>query len=66
MFFIHTHSNVKDILEDLEVTVYNERKTGKNEFVGKVIIPLLRVSHWSHHLWKVKPSLLPSPAIIRI
>eukprot|EP00731_Ephydatia_muelleri_P016626 Em0009g1050a len=36
--------NVKDILEDLEVTVYNEHKTDKNEFVGKVIIPLLRLS----------------------
>eukprot|EP00731_Ephydatia_muelleri_P035092 Em0096g11a len=46
--------NVKDIHEDLEVTVYNEHKTGKNEFVGKVIIPLLRLRCGTAKMYALK------------
>ena len=46
------HSNVKDVHDDLEVAVYSEAKNksvkgefiGKGEFVGKIKVPLLRVS----------------------
>jgi len=37
-------SNVKDIHSVLEVTVYDEDPNKKIEFLGKVAIPLLRVS----------------------
>ena len=37
-------SNVKDIHSILEVTVYDEDRDKKAEFLGKVAIPLLRVS----------------------
>ena len=37
-------SNVKDIHSLLEVTVYDEDRDKKVEFLGKVAIPLLRVS----------------------
>lgn len=37
-------SNVKDIHSVLEVTVYDEDRDKKVEFLGKVAIPLLRVS----------------------
>lgn len=36
-------SDVKDIHEALEVTVYDEDYAGKDEFLGRVLIPLLRV-----------------------
>ena len=36
-------SNVKDIHSVLEVTVYDEDKDHKVEFLGKVSIPLLKV-----------------------
>ena len=38
-------SNVKDIHDDLELIVFNElRKSGKAEFLGKIKVPLHRVS----------------------
>ena len=37
-------SNIKDIHDNLEVYVYNEIKAGRNELVGRIIVPLLRVS----------------------
>ena len=37
-------SNVKDIHSVLEVTVYDEDRDKKAEFLGKVAIPLLKVS----------------------
>eukprot|EP00731_Ephydatia_muelleri_P035090 Em0096g9a len=46
--------NVKDIHDDLEVTVYNERKTGKNEFVGKLVIPLLRLRCGTAKMYALK------------
>ncbi len=42
MFF--ACSNIKDIHEILEVTVFDEDRDRKIEFLGKVLIPLLRVS----------------------
>ena len=36
---------MKDIHSVLEVTVYDEDRDKKAEFLGKVAIPLLRVSH---------------------
>lgn len=38
------HSNVKDIHSVLEVTVFDEDKDRRADFLGKVAIPLLRVS----------------------
>jgi len=38
------NSNVKDIHSLLEVTVYDEDRDKKVEFLGKVSIPLLNVS----------------------
>ena len=38
-------SNVKDIHSVLEVTVYDEDQNKKVEFLGKVIIPLLKVQY---------------------
>ena len=40
-------SNVKDIHSVLEVTVYDEDRDKKAEFLGKIAIPILRVSLWS-------------------
>lgn len=37
-------SSVKDIHETLEITVYDEDPNKKVEFLGKVAIPLLKVS----------------------
>lgn len=38
------HSNVADIFDVLNVTVYDEDKGGKREFLGAVAIPLLEAS----------------------
>jgi hypothetical protein len=43
MFVLLCGSDVKDIHETLEVTVYDEDYAGKDEFLGRVLIPLLRV-----------------------
>ena len=40
-------SNVKDIHSILEVTVYDEDRDKKCEFLGKVAIPLLKVNLFS-------------------
>lgn len=37
-------SNVKDIHSVLEVTVFDEDRDRSADFLGKVVIPLLRVS----------------------
>ena len=37
-------SNVADIHDVLDITVYDEDKRGAPEFLGRVIIPLLHVS----------------------
>ena len=41
--FDFVSSNVKDIHSMLEVTVYDEDRDKKVEFLGKVLIPLLKV-----------------------
>lgn len=43
VFVIVGGSNVKDIHSVLEVTVYDEDRDKKVEFLGKVAIPILRV-----------------------
>lgn len=44
IFADRLHSSaVKDIHEALEITVYDEDPNKKFEFLGKVVIPLLKV-----------------------
>jgi Ca2+-dependent lipid-binding protein len=38
-------SDVKDIHDVLEITVYDEDKDHKYEFLGKVVIPLLKIKN---------------------
>lgn len=42
---VFTHSNVKDIHSVLEVTVFDEDRDRSADYLGKVAIPLLRVSY---------------------
>ena len=44
-------SQVKDIHSVLEVTVYDEDRNKKVEFLGKIAIPLMKVSASSYSLW---------------
>lgn len=60
-----TLSNVTDIHNDLEVSVCNElkNKSGKSELIGKIQVPLLRVSYPLSLLFTpllLLPLLLPS------
>ena len=45
MYYVYFHiiSNVKDITSVLELTVYDEDRDHRVEFLGKVAIPLLRI-----------------------
>lgn len=38
-------SNVKDITQVLEITVYDEDRDHRVEFLGKLVIPLLRIKN---------------------
>ena len=44
MFDLLCFSNVNDIHSVLEVTIFDEDKHGSPEFLGKIAIPLLKVS----------------------
>jgi hypothetical protein len=54
MFF----SNVKDINSVLEVTVYDEDRDHKVEFLGKVAIPLLRIRNGEKKWYSLKDKKL--------
>lgn len=59
--FFHS-SDVKDIHDVLEVTVYDEDKDHKFEFLGKVKIPLLRIKNNERRWYTLKDKKLRKPA----
>ncbi|XP_037910597.1 multiple C2 and transmembrane domain-containing protein isoform X2 [Hermetia illucens] len=50
--------NIKDITSALEITVYDEDRDHKVEFLGKVIIPLLRIRSGVKHWYALKDKKL--------
>ncbi|KAL5482015.1 hypothetical protein EMCRGX_G022294 [Ephydatia muelleri] len=46
--------NIKDIHDNLEVYVYNEIKAGRNELVGRIIVPLLRMGDGTPRKYELK------------
>lgn len=54
--------NVKDINNVLEVTVYDEDRDHKVEFLGKVIIPLLKIRNGERKWYPLKDKKLRSRA----
>lgn len=48
------HSNVKDMTSVLEVTVFDEDRDHKVEFLGRVIIPLLRIHNGEKRWYTLK------------
>ena len=55
-------SDVKDIHDWLEVTVYDEDKDHKYEFLGKVKIPLLKIRNSERRWYSLKDKTLRKPA----
>ena len=55
-------SDVKDIHDILEVTVYDEDKDHKYEFLGKVKIPLLRIKNNERKSYSLKDKKLRKSA----
>ncbi len=55
-------SQVKDINSVLEVTVYDEDKDHKVEFLGKVAIPLLRIRNGEKRWYALKDKKLRARA----
>lgn len=47
-------SNVKDMSSVLEITVYDEDRDHKVEFLGKVVIPLLRIRNGEKRWYALK------------
>ena len=60
--FIFHFSDVKDIHDILEITVYDEDKDHKYEFLGKVAIPLLRIKNNDKRWYMLKDKKLRIPA----
>ena len=58
----HPHSNVKDINSVLEVTVYDEDRDHRFEFLGAVHIPLLRITNGQKRWYTLKDRKLRSRA----
>ncbi|GLV39850.1 Multiple C2 domain and transmembrane region protein [Carabus blaptoides fortunei] len=54
--------NVKDINTALEVTVYDEDRDHKVEFLGKVVVPLLRIRNGERKWFPLKDKKLRSRA----
>ena len=55
-------SHVKDIHDVLEITVYDEDKDHKYEFLGKVSIPLLKIKNNEKKWFLLKDKKLRIPA----
>ena len=55
-------SDVKDIHDVLEVTVYDEDKDHKYEFLGRVKIPLLRIKNNERRWYPLKDKKLRKSA----
>lgn len=55
-------SKVKDIHDYLDVTVFDEDKDHKYEFLGKVRIPLLRIRNNEKRWYTLKDKKLRKPA----
>jgi len=53
---------VKDIHDVLELTVYDEDKDHKYEFLGRVKVPLLRIRNDERRWVKLKDKKLRGPA----
>ena len=60
MYFNFSH--VKDIHDVLEITVYDEDKDHKYEFLGKVSIPLLKIKNNEKKWFMLKNKKLRGPA----
>ncbi len=56
------YSDVKDIHDVLELTVYDEDKDHKYEFLGRVKVPLLRIRNDERRWVKFKDKKLRGPA----
>ena len=54
--------DVKDIHDILEVSIYDEDKDHKYEFLGKVVIPLLRIKNSDKRWYMLKDKKLRGPA----
>ena len=61
-YFLLSFSNVKDIHDWIEVTVYDEDKDHKYEFLGKLKIPLLKVRNNERRWYSLKDKTLRKPA----
>ena len=55
-------SDIRDIHDIIEITVYDEDKDHKYEFLGKVLVPLLRVKNGEKRWFKMKDKTLRKKA----
>lgn len=55
-------SNVKDMTSVLEVTVFDEDRDHKVEFLGRIIIPLLRIHNGEKRWYTLKDKTVFSRA----
>ena len=55
-------SDIRDIHDIVEITVYDEDKDHKYEFLGKVLVPLLRVRNGERKWLKLKDKTLRKKA----
>lgn len=51
---VYSGSNVKDMTSVLEVTVFDEDRDHKVEFLGRVVIPLLRIHNGEKRWYTLK------------
>ena len=55
-------SDVRDIHDVVEITVYDEDKDHKFEFLGRIVIPLLRIKNGERKWYKLKDKTLRKKA----